>query len=238
MKTINWSGYNWITEERWGQIHFGKSWNWYDPDCVELIDGDLHLSISDTAKKFIDEGGKVVSPNGTGLVCCLSNFGFGRFEIEAKLPKGVGLWPAFWMWATNAWPPEIDIFEGYSGDGNYRGNILRPVKVQSCVHVRNEWQTKKIPARSPWFCQFNNRPDETFNTYTCDWLPDRIEFYINGRSVRKIKDKNILNHLADYKMQVIINNHVDGKYVNHFAYESPFVVKYFNFTPGSSLVQN
>jgi beta-glucanase (GH16 family) len=43
-----------------------------------------------------------------------TKFGYGYFEIEAKLPTGRNLWPAFWMWSFDSWPPEIDILEGYS----------------------------------------------------------------------------------------------------------------------------
>src|SRR5205823_11891586 len=41
---------------------------------------------------------------------------YGRFEIRAKLPKGVGTWPAIWMLAseqnygTQYWPDNGDIY--------------------------------------------------------------------------------------------------------------------------------
>ena len=39
---------------------------------------------------------------------------FGYYEIKAKIPKGKGHWPAFWLApSTVGWPPEIDIFEAY-----------------------------------------------------------------------------------------------------------------------------
>ena len=37
---------------------------------------------------------------------------YGVFEIEMKVPRGRGLWPAFWLVADNGgWPPEIDVVE-------------------------------------------------------------------------------------------------------------------------------
>lgn len=52
---------------------------------------------------------------------------YGRFEIKACLPKGLGLWPAIWMMPTNSvygsWPVsgEIDIMEllGHEPDLTY-----------------------------------------------------------------------------------------------------------------------
>lgn len=39
---------------------------------------------------------------------------YGYFEIEARMPRGKGRWPAFWMtFAGRGWPPEIDVVEAY-----------------------------------------------------------------------------------------------------------------------------
>jgi beta-glucanase (GH16 family) len=113
MKILDWKGYNWITQERWGQIHPEKSISWYDDTAVEIDDnGFLILKTQNNPKYFkkLD----TTSPIGSGLVSCQNRFGYGYFSIEAILPKGPSLWPAFWMWAWESWPPEIDIFEGYS----------------------------------------------------------------------------------------------------------------------------
>src|SRR3546814_595495 len=53
-----------------------------------------------------------------------ADFLYGRFEVRAKVPQGVGTWPAAWMlptdWKYGGWPAsgEIDILEhvGYDQD--------------------------------------------------------------------------------------------------------------------------
>ena len=42
MTTIRWKGYEWITEERWGQVHPEKPNWWYDESCV-LVDNEEHF---------------------------------------------------------------------------------------------------------------------------------------------------------------------------------------------------
>jgi len=230
MKLINWSGYEWITQERWGQIHPEKPWNWYDPSCVKINErGNLELWVKKNPTVIEVDDDYIYSNNGTGLINCTTDFSHGVFEIVAKLPKGRGMWPAFWMWATNDWPPEIDIFEGYSGKRNYRNWCLKPQNIKSCIHIRNEWNVKKIPARSPWIWQFNNNPAESFNTYTCVWDKDKIEFIINNRLLRVITCSKTLNYLNQYNMQLVINNHIDGLFQNDWSCKTPFEIKSFKY---------
>ena len=50
---------------------------------------------------------------------------YGYFEIEAKLPTGTGVWPAFWLVGITAQPrAEIDVFEYYGNAPNsYHANV-------------------------------------------------------------------------------------------------------------------
>ncbi len=96
---------------------------------------------------------------------------YGRIEASIKIPKGQGIWPAFWMLGANigsvGWPTcgEIDIMEnigntadqgithgtlhgpGYSGGGGLSGTYTLPggAKLSDAFHVfAVEWTTNQI----------------------------------------------------------------------------------------------
>ena len=93
---------------------------------------------------------------------------YGRIEARIKIPKGQGIWPAFWMLGSNigsaGWPNcgEIDIMEnigslpstlygtihgpGYSGGGGISGNtVLSGAALSDAFHVYAiEWEENRI----------------------------------------------------------------------------------------------
>lgn len=93
---------------------------------------------------------------------------YGYFEIRARLPRGKGFWPAFWLLPKRGnWPPEIDIMEA-SG--------ARPYGIHNGVIE------KKRNAPAPgggWIDQFIDTTDG-FHRYAVDWTPENIIFYVDG----------------------------------------------------------
>lgn len=102
---------------------------------------------------------------------------YGRMEARIKVPRGTGLWPAFWMLgddiAVHPWPAsgEIDIME----------------------HVGHEPSIVKGSAHGPGFTGANsfNRDFElpqnesfadSFHTFAVDWAPGRITWSVDGDS--------------------------------------------------------
>lgn len=233
MSMFNWCGFDWIKQERWGQIHKEKTNWWYDPDCVELDStGNLVLSIKNNPKYFKELN--ITSDNGVGLVSCLEKFGHGIFSIEAKLPNGKNLWPAFWMWSWDSWPPEIDIFEGYSNDNEnfFKFRILKPLafwNLQTNVHFNKGGINKMIGGKTHFF-GFKD-PTQNFIKYSLDWNKNYLKFYYDGRLVRKVTDKRILEQLSKTTMNVVINNGITNEYLNGNKIESDFIIKNFQYVP-------
>ena len=105
-----------------------------------------------------------------------ADFTYGRFEIKAKLPKGLGTWPAIWMLATNQtygsqyWPDngEIDIMEhvGYDQDVIHGSTHSKDYNFM----VNTQKTSIKTIAKV----------SEEFHVYACNWYPDKITMDIDG----------------------------------------------------------
>jgi beta-glucanase (GH16 family) len=139
---------------------------------------------------------------------------YGYFEIRAKVPVGIGVWPAFWMLADDGgWPPEIDILEG-------RGQ--RPDTVAMTTHWRSP-ETGLVNS-----CGFDftvaSAPAE-FHDYGALWQPDRITYYIDRKPVADIKVPPGYNAPA----YMIVNLAMGAKHfagVGFVTAESPAVVAF------------
>lgn len=237
MKQINWANYNWITQERWGQIHPDKPIVWYDESAVVLNDDNsIDLLSHWNPKKFRNLLGNsdFFSDIGVGLISCTEKFEYGYFELTAKLPTQAFAWPAFWMWSWDKWPPEIDVFEGYANrKGKYWSSFWdilenRFWKVESNVHLGKTPNNYNIGAHNH-FLGYKS-PSVVWNKYAVLWLPEEISFWYNDTLVRKIKERSILDQLKGTTMNVVINNSVYKTHPSHKKDVGVFSIKDFTYT--------
>ncbi len=228
---FSWCGHEWITSERWGLIHQDKPYCWYDNSAVHMnMDKSISLKTHKNPRYF--ENLKISSPVGVGLISCTTKFGHGRFSLEAKLPSGSNLWPAFWMWSWDSWPPEIDVFEGYTNSkGNYFKmrfpEVLGFWNVQSNVHYKKGGDNKMTGPKNHWIGF--KKPDGGFIKYEVEWRHDRIDFFWDGRKVRTIKDKAILDQMNTTTMNVVINNSITAEADLENPPISEFTIRNFQY---------
>ncbi len=101
---------------------------------------------------------------------------FGRIEARLKLPKGQGIWPAFWMLGDNIdavpWPAcgEIDIVEliGHQ-PGTLYGTLHGPG--YSGSHGLSKFTL--LPAGSIFA--------DAYHVFAVDWKPGRIDWLLDGK---------------------------------------------------------
>jgi beta-glucanase (GH16 family) len=195
-------------------VHDVGGWGWgnnqleYDTDRPEnsSLDGEGHLAI--VARREDYEGRAYTSAriNTRGRY----ETALGRFEARIKLPKGQGLWPAFWMlgsdFGTAGWPTcgEIDIME-------YRGQ--QPSIVHGSLHgpgySGGEALTSPFQLRTTTF-------DRDFHTFAVEWELDRIVWYVDDIPYQTATPSDLPSNtrwVFDHPFFVILNLAVGGNYV-------------------------
>ena len=99
---------------------------------------------------------------------------YGKFEFSAKVPGGLGTWPALWMMPTDDeygdWPKsgEIDIME-YVG--------MDPNTLYYTAHFQGNNGTGH---QSSGTYKTYNQPYNRFIKFTLVWSPNKIEWYADG----------------------------------------------------------
>jgi beta-glucanase (GH16 family) len=100
---------------------------------------------------------------------------YGKVDVRAKLPTGVGVWPAIWMlptdWKYGGWPGsgEIDIMEfvGYMPD-----SLFGTVHTQRFNHGIGTQVSKGL---------FDKSLSTEFHNYGIEWTAEKIDFFYDGQ---------------------------------------------------------
>lgn len=106
----------------------------------------------------------------------VKNWKYGKFEIRAKVPAGVGTWPAFWMMPKSSvyggWPAsgEIDILEHTANFGGLN-------KAVGSIHTSA--YNHKIGTQIS-FSKFDATLSSEFHTYSIIWNEFSITWFLDG----------------------------------------------------------
>ncbi len=99
---------------------------------------------------------------------------FGRIDVRAKIPTGLGTWPAIWMLGSSTplkWPDdgEIDIMEHVGYD---QGNIHASVHTKKYNHIQRTQKTDSILVKD---CSKN------FHTYSVEWNANHLTVLVDNQ---------------------------------------------------------
>lgn len=227
-----------INEDKWFlQTQLPPGGNWWGGliqhytnrvENTHMKNGHLYL----VAKKeqFTDQG-KTKAYTSARLNSKFA-FTYGQIEIRAKLPKGIGTWPAIWMlnknidedgaywdnegFGTTKWPNcgEIDILEHWGKNQDYISSALHNASSYGDI-VKNLGGQK-----------IKNASDQ-FHIYTLDWSKDKIVFSVDGIKHYEyrppVKNNATWPYDSDYYLllNIAIKPDIDSLFV-----ESPMVVDY------------
>jgi beta-glucanase (GH16 family) len=123
---------------------------------------------------------------------------YGYFEMRAKLPKGKGLWPGFWLLPIDrTWPPELDIMEVLGSD---------PTMLVTTVHAPGAPGSKENIRQSEATKVADTSAD--FHVFGTDWQKDYITWYFDGRPIFQVATPSSMNK----PMYVLVNLAVGGSW--------------------------
>lgn len=100
---------------------------------------------------------------------------YGRFEARIKVPRGQGMWPAFWMLGNNietaGWPEcgEIDIMENIGKE---------PSAVHGTIHGPGYSGANGLGES---FTLPSGKFANNFHIFAIEWEPSAIRFYVDKK---------------------------------------------------------
>ena len=105
---------------------------------------------------------------------------YGRIQVSAKLPTGLGTWPAIWMlptdWEYGGWPEsgEIDIMEHVGYDQN---------RIHGTIHTAayNHMLGTQVGGNT-----YIGTSATAFHVYEIIWEPNSIQFLIDGLQYHEV----------------------------------------------------
>jgi beta-glucanase (GH16 family) len=130
---------------------------------------------------------------------------YGKIEVKAKIPKGVGTWPAIWMLGSAMplkWPDdgELDIMEHVGYD---------PGVIHASVHCKKYYHsigTQKTAVTTVKDCS------ENFHIYGIEWSADSVKMAVDGRTYFSFTNEHSGYDAwpFDNKMHLLLNVAVGG----------------------------
>ncbi len=155
---------------------------------------------------------------------------YGRIEVKAQLPAGIGTWPAIWMlptdWVYGDWPRsgEIDIMEhvGYDQD---------VIHISTHCEAYYFWiKNEKTAVRKI------ENVSSAFHLYRVDWTPFAIRGYIDNELVFTNINENsgFKAWPFDQKFHLLLNIAVGGNWggakgVDEKVFPASMLVDYVRF---------
>lgn len=176
---------------------------------------DIWYSNGDNGVWKYQTGTVTTAPDRYGMIGGLSTgdwtpkpasfeFLYGQIEAKIKVPKGPGIWPAFWLLQSDGtWPPEIDVME-----------IVDPEAKHVAQHHHYgtaDTDFTKYPGKG-YLTGVDLSQD--FHTYGVDWQRDYIRWYLDGKLVQEFTDKA---NIPSKPMYLLLNLAIGGEWPEQYG---------------------
>lgn len=207
----NWAG---MESDNWAGSRYNPgNMQLYLDDHVVVDSGICHLLLSrqDVSWRCDTCTETVQAPFAAGEIFTYYTrpFLYGRYEARLKMPTAPNTHATFWLWPAPNMNEEngieVDIAEGYGGP-------VRPLPFTNSAnrhanYVLHRWGPSghryvlnPYPQQSWWQALRGRYFDiGEWHTYTFDWLPEAMHFYVDGQLVRTFTANDIPWLAADAK---------------------------------------
>ena len=188
--------------------------------CQPGLSGQANCDVQNPNVKLDGKGNLVIEarkeqangawPSGRMKTKGLFSQQYGRFEARMKLPKGQGLWPAFWLLGagpkSNSWPQcgEIDIMENLGHD---------PSRVHGSMH--GPGYSGAHPLTSSYVLPGTRTFADDFHVFAVEWEPNVVRFYVDDVLYETQTPKNIpagTQWVYDHPFYILLNLAVGGSW--------------------------
>ncbi|MFC7535155.1 discoidin domain-containing protein [Actinoplanes sp. GCM10030250] len=144
---------------------------------------------------------------------------YGRIEARVKVPKGNGLWPAFWLMGDDfltgrPWPynGEIDIMEVLGRNTSEAYSTLHAPAYNAGGGYGQKYATADL--------------SQDFHVWAAEWDSKGIRFFLDGRLVFDANKETVENTrgpwIFDHKFYLILNLAVGGDFPGPIDATTPF----------------
>ncbi len=170
------------------QTQLPEGQNWFNGEVQHYTDRTDNAFVENGVLKIVakketysDQG--VTKQYTSARLNAKFSFKYGKVEVRAKLPTGVGTWPAIWMlgvnidedgaywdnqgYGTTPWPAcgEIDIMEHWGNNQNY---------VQSAIHTPSSFGgTVNLGGQNI------GTASTDFHVYSLEWTAEKMVFSVD-----------------------------------------------------------
>lgn len=136
---------------------------------------------------------------------------YGYVEMRAKMPRGQGLWPAFWLLhqTESGSRPEIDVVEMLGHDTNL---------LYQTFHYFENFNLRSTPSYQARGADYAN----DFHTYGMLWEPGKITWYVDGVATNTFESGNVPNE----SMYILLNLALGGVWAGSPDNSTPFPTSY------------
>ena len=192
----------WNYNYSWGHSHNHSGWcvpeNVIVKDGILTLRGDNQQHPDSVGKQytFNNQQNDIMYTSGAVNTAGTFRFNYGYFEARLKMPKGKGMWPAWWM-LKDGWPPEIDMLEILGS---------RPNQLRVNCHYGPAWNDERSHEQVITM-DFDSSDD--FHVYGFEWTPKYMRYYVDGVQVgHDMTAKEALDQCTN--MYMILNLAIDG----------------------------